>query len=130
MRTQLLRPPEKKGTVPLPIFVGYLLWPNSWMDQDATWNGDKHRPRRCCVRLGYGSPLLKGAQPPPVFDLCLCQTAGCIKTPLGMEVDLVPGHNVLDRYPAVPLFSAHFYCGHGRPSHLLLSSCVVLPFSL
>ena len=24
------------------------------------------------------------------------------------------------------LFSAHFYCGHGRPSQLLLSSCVTL----
>jgi len=25
---------------------------------------------------------------------------------------------------ALPLFSAHVYCGHGRPSQLLLSSCV------
>jgi len=32
------------------------------------------------------------------------------------------------QYPAkgaqrLPLFSAHVYCGHGRPSQLLLSSC-------
>jgi len=57
-----------------------------------------------------------------------------MKTPLGTEVDLVPGHIVLDEDPAPPakgaqqppLFSAHVYCGHGRPSQLLLSSCTLL----
>jgi len=55
--------------------------------------------------------------------------AGWMKTPLGTEVDLVLGHTVLDGGPstrergtAAPLFSAHVYCGHGRPSRLLLSS--------
>jgi len=51
--------------------------------------------------------------------------------PLGMEGDLSPGHTVLDGDPAAPrpkwhwspLFSAHVYCGHGRPSQLLPSSC-------
>ena len=53
-----------------------------------------------------------------------------MKTPLGSEVDLGPGHIVLDGVPAVrergtaaPIFSAHVYCGHGRPSELMLSSC-------
>jgi len=53
-----------------------------------------------------------------------------MKTPLGTEVDLGSGHIVLDGVPAPakgaqhsPLFSAHVYCGHGRPSQLLLSSC-------
>jgi len=49
----------------------------------------------------------------------------------GTEVDLGPGHIVLDGDPAPPrkghcmqpLFSAYVYCGHGRPSELLLSSC-------
>jgi len=52
-----------------------------------------------------------------------------MKTPLGTEVDLGPGQIVLDGVPApcergtaAPLFSAHVYCGHGRPSQLLLSS--------
>jgi len=46
-----------------------------------------------------------------------------------MEVGLGAGHNVLDGVPASakraqhPLFSAHVYCGHRRPSQLLLSSC-------
>jgi len=53
-----------------------------------------------------------------------------MKTPLGTEVDLGPGDIVLDGVPAsrergtaAPLFSAHVYYGHGRPSQLLLSSC-------
>jgi len=51
-----------------------------------------------------------------------------MKTPLGMDVDLGPDHIVLDgvaapreRGTAILVFSAHVYCGHGRPSELLLS---------
>ena len=59
------------------------------------------------------------------------QTAGWIKTPLGTEIDLGPSHIVLDGDPAPPrkghssppLFGPCLYCGHGRPSQLLLSSC-------
>jgi len=29
-------PPKEKRAEP-PIFGPYLLWPNGWMDQDATW---------------------------------------------------------------------------------------------
>ena len=59
------------------------------------------------------------------------QTTGWMKTPLGTEVDLGPGHIVLDgsqlcekraQQPSA-IFSARVYCGHGRPSQLLLSSC-------
>jgi len=46
-----------------------------------------------------------------------------MKTPLGTEVGLGPGHIVLDEVlalrekgTAAPIFSAHVYCGHGRPS--------------
>jgi len=54
-----------------------------------------------------------------------------MKTPLGTEVDLGPGHIVLDGVAAPvngaeqphPLFSAHVYCDHGRASQLLLSPC-------
>ena len=52
-----------------------------------------------------------------------------IKMPLGMEVNLGPGHIVLDEDPAPrlraqPQFSAHVGCGQiGRPSQLLLSTC-------
>ena len=54
-----------------------------------------------------------------------------MKTPLGTEVAVCPCHIVLHRDPALPrkghsslpLFSAHVYCNHGRPSQLLLRSC-------
>ena len=67
MGTQL---PKKKRAQPHPIFGPFLLWSNSWIDQDATWYGGKPRPRRRCVRWGRNSPHLKGAQP-PVFASCL-----------------------------------------------------------
>jgi len=82
-----------------------------------------------------------GSQLPPKRDTApqfsvhvYCdQTAGWLKTPLGTEVDLGRGHIVLDGDPALPpkghsslpLFSADVYCGHGRPSQLLLSSCLL-----
>jgi len=31
-----------------PIFGPYLLRPNGWMDQDATWYVGRPRPRRLC----------------------------------------------------------------------------------
>ena len=31
--------PQKSGGAPSPIFGPFLLRPNGWMHQDATWNG-------------------------------------------------------------------------------------------
>jgi len=31
-----------------PVFGSYLLWPNGWMDEDATWCGSRTRPRPHC----------------------------------------------------------------------------------
>ena len=72
---------------------------------------------------------LKGAQRPSFRFMSI--VAGWMKTPLGTEVELGPGHIVLDVVPAPrergtaapPLFLAHVYCGHDRPSQLLLSYC-------
>ena len=68
--------PRKKGTL-RPIFGPCLLWPNSWMDEDAAWYGSRPRPRPHLIRRGSSSR---------------------------------------ERGTAAPLFSAHVYCGHGRPS--------------
>ena len=47
------------------------------------------------------APFPKRGQRPPIFGpSLLCQTAGCIKMPLGMEVGLSPGVFVLDADPA------------------------------
>jgi len=60
-----------------------------------------------------------------------------MNTPLGTEVVLGPDHVMLDgdlaRPPretgtaALSFRPMHVYCGHGRPSQLLLSSCINLP---
>jgi len=39
----------KKGQRP-PIFGPCPLWPNGWIDQDATWYGGRLRPWPHCVR--------------------------------------------------------------------------------
>jgi len=49
------------------------LWPNGWVDQDATWHGSRPRYRPHCVRwgvLGDPAPSPKGHSP-PVFGPCL-----------------------------------------------------------
>jgi len=81
--------------------------------------------------MGSQPPPLKEAQPQFSVHVYCGQTAGWIKTPLGTEVALGPGHIVLDEDPAPPrkgnsspLVSARVYYGHGRPSQLLLSSCL------
>jgi len=79
------------------------------------------------------TPRKKGTPTPTQFlaHVYCGQMAGWMKTPLGTEVDLGSGHTVLDGVPTPakgaqqpPLFWAHVYCGHGRPSQLLLSSCL------
>jgi len=42
--------PQKGGRAPSPIFGPFLLWPNGWMHQDATWYGGRPEPRGLCVR--------------------------------------------------------------------------------
>ena len=54
----------------LPIFRPCLLWPNGWMDQDATWYGGRPWPRLHCVRWGPSCPR-KGHRSPPPFGPCL-----------------------------------------------------------
>jgi len=126
-------PPKGGGS---PNFRPISVVAKCWMDQDATWWGGAPQPKRQCVRWGPSSPPQKGAEPPPFSAHVYCgQTAGWMKMPLSTEVDLSPGHTVLDGDPALPakeeqqppapLFLAHVYCGHGRPSQQLLSSCYI-----
>jgi len=83
----------KKGQIP-PIFGPFLLWPNCWMHQDATWYGGRPQPRRLCVRWGPSSPPLP----------CVLWPKGCMyqdTTWYGGGVSL--GDIVLNRDPAPPL---------------------------
>jgi len=81
----------------------------------------------------------KGAQQPPLFGLCLLwpndsmhqhatwyggrpwPTPQCIRWGASSPQKGFPA--IGERGTAASLFSAHAYCGHGRPSQLLLSSC-------
>jgi len=93
-------PPPPKGHSP-PIFGPYLLRPNGCMDQDATWYGDRSRPRQLCLRWGLRSLFPKGGRASIFSVNVYCgQTAGWIKMVLGMEVGLSPSDFVLDGDPA------------------------------
>jgi len=108
-------PLQKGGTVP-PIFRPCLLWPNGWMDQDATWYGGRPLRRPHCVRWEPSSPPRGTAAPSPEFSahVCCAQTAGWIKMRL-MEVGLGLGHIVWGPSPPSkghsPQFSALVCCG-------------------
>ena len=60
-------PAPKKGHSPPPTFGPCLLWPNGWMDQDATCYKGRPRPRPHCVASGPSSPFQKGHSPCPQF---------------------------------------------------------------
>ena len=73
-----------------------VLWPNAWMDQDKTWRAGRPLPWPHCVRWRPSFLSPKGAQPSPIFGpYLLCQIAGWIKMPLGMDVGLGLGDFVL-----------------------------------
>jgi len=89
-------PPPPKGHSP-PIFRPYLLRPNGWMDQDATWYVGRPRPRRLFVNGALLPPSQKGDRAPKFSAYVYCgQMAGWIKMALGTEVGLSPGDFVLD----------------------------------
>ena len=60
--------PPKSDTPP--VFGSCVLWPNGWMDEDATWYQSSPRPRPHCIRRGPSSPR-KGHSSPPLFGPCL-----------------------------------------------------------
>ena len=54
------------------IFGPCLLWPNGWLDQDATWYGGRSRTRRYYVRWGHISSHKTGeAALPSLFGPCI-----------------------------------------------------------
>ena len=124
-----LRPsPPKKGTEPpsslRQIFGPCLLWPNGCMHQDATWYGGRPRLTRYCVRCGPSYPQKKGHTHPTQFlaHVYCGQMAGWMKTTLVMEVDLGPGHIVLDGFPAPAK-------GAKQPGPPIFGPCLLWPRS-
>jgi len=90
-------PSPKRGRSLSPIFGPFLLWPNDWMHQDATWYGCRPQPRGLCVRWRPSPPPQKGGGAPKFLADVYCgQTGGWIKMTLGMKVGFGPGDSVLD----------------------------------
>jgi len=81
--------------------------------------------------VGPATPRKKGTPTPSNFGPCLLWPNGWIdedaawygSRPRPRPHCTRRGPSSRERGTAVPLFSAHGYCGHGRPSQLLLSSC-------
>jgi len=55
--------PQKGAETPSTIFGPFLLWPNGWMHQDATWYGCRPLPRGLCVRWRPTPHPQKGRSP-------------------------------------------------------------------
>jgi len=68
-------PYPQKGHSPSPIFSPCLLWPNSWMDQDATWYRGRHQATLCY--MGTQLPPNRGTIS-PIFGPCLLWPNGWI----------------------------------------------------
>jgi len=69
-------PSQKRRHSPSPIFGPCLLWPNGWMDQDATLYNARPQLRLHCVIWEPCTPSQKGHSP-PIFGPCLLWLNGC-----------------------------------------------------
>jgi len=99
----LALPPNKGAEPPSPIFGPFLLWPNGWMHQDATWYGCRPQSRGLCVRFRTSHPSPTRGRSPIFSASVYCgQTAGWIKMSLGMEIGLGLRDSVFDVDPATP----------------------------
>jgi len=117
IRNNRAPPLPKTGGAPSPTFGPFLLWPNGFMHQDATWYGGRPQPRGLCVRWGPSPQPQKGSRAPRLSSHVYCgQTAVWIKMALGMKVTRSPGDCVgwaPNPFPqkggaTLPQFSAHY----------------------
>jgi len=117
-------PLPKRGQSPLPIFGPFLLSPNGWMLQDATWYGGRPRPRRLCVRWGPSYHQNIGhTHHHPVFGLYLLWPNGW------MDEDATwYGSRPRPRPHCIRRGPSSVRKGHSRPLHLL-GSCLLWPRS-
>jgi len=110
-------PLPKKGAEP-PIFGPFLLWPNGWMHQDATWYGGRPQPRQLLCSMGTQLPQKKGHIHPTQFlvHICCGQTSRqryCTASSSGRQPNFV----ALNR--------GRHLCSAGRPSRWALAHILV-----
>ena len=83
--------PKKGATAPA-IFGLCLLWPNGWMDQDATWYRDRPQPRPHCARWEPSSPSPKRGHSPLNFrpmSIVAIRLDGSRCHSLGVDTDFI-----------------------------------------
>ena len=125
------QPPTQKGRSPTKFSA------HVYCSQTAAWI---KMPLGTEVDLGIrdivfdvdpATPRKRAHPPHPIFGRCLLWPNGWMdedaawygRRPRPRPHCSRPGPSSRERGTAAPLFSAHVYCGHGRPSQLLLSSC-------
>jgi len=114
--------PTPKVAEPHPIFGPRLLWPNGCLDQYATWKGVRPRLRDIMFDVDPATPEKRHTHPTQFLaHVYCCQMDGWMKTPLGTEVDVSPGHTVLDGVPAP---------AKGAQQPPLFGPCLLWPRSL
>ena len=83
--------PQNKGhTHHHLVFGPCLLWPNGWMDEDATWCGSRYRPRPHCVRRALALRET-GTAPPHLFGPCLLWPRSPISATAELWFSIIPG---------------------------------------
>ena len=116
-----------------------VLWPNGWMDQDATWHEGGPWP----IVL-HGDPVSPrgGGTASPIFSPCLLWPNGWMdQDATGVRLQ-GPGHIVLDGDPTLPRKNGHSSSPTVRPMSImakrspisvrqqLLSSCTTIGWSV
>ena len=128
-------------SVCLSCIVG-VLWPKSWIDQDATWSGGRPRPRRHCYRWGPSFAQGKRHSSSPLFGPWSIVVKRSVYIHFGPETvrpmtlrhqcRTVRNKTYRNWCPVSRHFSidgaevsrVRIVCTpNGRPSQLLLSSC-------
>ena len=125
MGTQPPSSPEG-GRAPSLIFGPFLLWPNGWMHQDATWYGRRPQPRGLCVRW-RPTPLSPkgGGAPTQIFGPCLLWPNGWTDqdgTWHGGRPWSSP-HCATWGHSSPTQFSPHLYCGQ-------TAGCIKVPLGM
>jgi len=72
-----------------------VLWPNGWMDQDATWYRGRPRPRRYCVRWGPSSPTERGTTDPTFRPVSIVAKRSPISATVELLLKVVRQFNTL-----------------------------------
>ena len=128
-----LAPPRERATTAAPLFGACLLWPNGWMDHDATWYGGRPRPWAHCVRRGP-SPFPPKGHSPLIFGPCLVWSNGWMDQdatwyggrpqPRRLCVRWRPRSTVPKKgAEPPPQFLAHFYFGQ-------TAGCIKMPLGM